>query len=233
MLNNQFSELAYQKYEHANSHILQYILQSGIVNPKVLDVGCWMGAFGEQLNKHISCQIDGIDINEEVLGIAKTKGYRNLYKIDLNNADFTGIDQQYDFIIFGDVLEHTIDPSGIIKQLKLKLNVNGLIAVSLPNVGFVLYRLLHLLGYWDYKEYGVMDKTHLRFFTLHSMKRFFKTNNLQIMQTDPHVGLNRSAFVIKSAKILAKMYPSLFAIQIVFLLNPGGNELSGDLFRGA
>ena len=220
MPNKQFSQLAYQKYEHANSHILQYILESGIENPVVLDVGCWMGAFGEQLKKQMDCEIDGIDINQEVLEVAKTKGYRHLYNIDLNNADFANIHQEYDFIIFGDVLEHTIDSGSIINKLKLKLTPNGLFAVSLPNVGFILYRLLHLLGYWDYKEYGVMDKTHLRFFTLDSMKKFFKANNLQIMRTDPHTGLNRSAFVIQAAKLLAKIYPSLFAIQIVFLLNP-------------
>lgn len=220
MSNNQFSQLTYQKYEHANNHILQYILESGIDNPVVLDVGCWMGAFGEQLKKQMDCEIDGIDINQEVLEVAKTKGYRHLYNIDLNNADFAHIHQKYDFIIFGDVLEHTIDSGSIINKLKLKLTPNGLFAVSLPNVGFILYRLLHLLGYWDYKEYGVMDKTHLRFFTLDSMKKFFKANNLQIMRTDPHTGLNRSAFVIQTAKLLAKIYPSLFAIQIVFLLNP-------------
>lgn len=217
---NQFNELAYQKYEHANSHILQYIIQSGIEYPRVLDVGCWMGAFGEQLKKNLACQIDGIDINEEVLEIAKTKGYRSIYKIDLNNADFTGIHQQYDFIVFGDVLEHTIDPGGIINQLKQKLSVNGLLAVSLPNVGFVLYRLLHLVGYWDYKEYGVMDRTHLRFFTLDAMKKFFKANRLKILRMDSYTGLNRSALVISTVKMLAKMYPGLFAIQIVFLLSP-------------
>jgi len=186
----------------------------------VLDVGCWMGAFGEQLKKHTACQIDGIDINREVLEIAKTKGYRHVYQIDLNSTDFSEVRQQYDFIIFGDVLEHTIDPGSIITRLKPKLTANGLFAVSLPNVGFILYRVLHLLGYWNYKEYGVMDTTHLRFFTLDSMKKFFKANKLHIMQTDTYTGLNRSAFIIMTAKLLARMCPSLFAIQIVFLLNP-------------
>jgi 2-polyprenyl-3-methyl-5-hydroxy-6-metoxy-1,4-benzoquinol methylase len=218
--NCKYSELAYQKYEHANNHILQYILQSGIKNPAVLDVGCWMGAFGEQLTKQMSCQIDGIDINQEVLEIAMTKGYRHIYQIDLNNADFSAISQKYDFIVLGDVLEHTIDPSGIICRLKQKLTATGRFAVSLPNVGFILYRILHLLGYWDYKEYGVMDKTHLRFFTLDSMKKFFSANQLQITQNDPHIGLNRSAFVTKAALLLAKICPSLFATQIIFLLSP-------------
>lgn len=220
MPDDKYCQLAYQKYEHANSHMLQYIVDSGIVNPAVLDVGCWMGAFGEQLMRHIDCQVDGVDINREVIDVAKSKGYRHVYAIDLNSTDFSEIIDRYDFIVFGDVLEHTINPDYVIDCFKSKLTEKGLFAVSLPNVGFIVYRLLHLLGKWDYKEYGVMDKTHLRFFTLKSMKRFFESHELHVLRMNAHVGLNRSAWIIKTAKLLADIYPALFAIQMVFLLDP-------------
>lgn len=211
----------YKKYDNSNSRIMQFILESRVEDPEILDVGCWMGALGEQLKAHCVCQVDGIDINREVMDIAKIKGYRHLYPIDLNNPEFADIHQKYDFIVFGDVLEHTIDPDSVINKLKLKLKPDGLFVVSLPNVGFLLYRLLHLLGYWDYHEYGVMDKTHLRFFTMDSMKKLFKAHNLRILRKGAFIGLNRSALVKNVAKGLAEICPALFAIQMVFLLSPG------------
>jgi len=220
-MHDRFNQLAYQKYENANRHILEYIVRSGVVNPAVLDVGCWMGAFGEHLKRYKECQVDGIEINREVSEVALKRGYRHIYPIDLNNSDFSEIDQKYDFIVCGDVLEHMIDPGSVITHLKSKLAETGFFAVSLPNVGFVLYRLLHLIGCWEYKEYGVMDKTHLRFFTLNSMKRFFNLHNLRIMRMDSNMGLNRSAFVVRIATAAANICPSLLAVQIVFLLKAG------------
>ena len=92
-------------------------------------------------------------------------------------------------------------------------------AVSLPNIGFLWYRLLHLFGYWDYKDTGVMDKTHLRFFTLNSTKKFLHKNQLKIIRFDPYIGIkNRNLMIRNTLRFLAKIWPSLFALQMVFLL---------------
>ncbi|MBU4016909.1 class I SAM-dependent methyltransferase [Patescibacteria group bacterium] len=207
----------FKKYNHVNPEILKMILKSSIKCPKVLDVGCWTGALGSELKNNIDCTIDGIDNNEDVLSLAKNVGYNNLYRIDLN-IDFNSnlIKDKYDFIVFGDVLEHTINPNKLISLFKEKLKDNGFILVSLPNIGFILYRILHLLGFWSYTDIGVMDKTHLRFFTLNSMKKLFESTNLEILKS---VGINivKKRFLLLSP--LGKLYPSLFATQIVFLLN--------------
>ncbi len=218
---NNDSNFDYSKYDYASVHILNYIISSDIKKPHILDVGCWVGALGTQIKNHKVCEIDGIDINKQVLEKAQANGYRNLYCIDLNSPDFSSINQKYDFIVFGDVLEHTINPDKVIELLKPKLAENGFMAISLPNVGFLWYRLLHLFGYWDYKETGVMDKTHLRFFTLDSMQKFLHNNQLRIIRTDPYIGIKNRHFIIRNTlKFLAKIWPSLFALQAVFLTAP-------------
>jgi 2-polyprenyl-3-methyl-5-hydroxy-6-metoxy-1,4-benzoquinol methylase len=212
------SNFDYSKYDYASVHILNYIVNADIKNPRILDVGCWVGALGEQIKSHKVCEIDGIDINKQAL--AKTQCYRNLYCIDLNNPDFSSLNQKYDFIVFGDVLEHTINPDIVINMLKSKLAENGFMAISLPNIGFLWYRLLHLFGYWDYKETGVMDKTHLRFFTLNSMQKFLQTNQLRIIRIDPYIGIKNRHFIIRNTlRFLAEIWPGLFALQVVFLVD--------------
>lgn len=216
---NNDNNFDYNKYNYASVHILNYIVNAEIENPRILDVGCWVGALGEQIKSQKVCEIDGIDINKKALEKAQAKDYRNLYCIDLNNPDFSTLNQKYDFIVFGDVLEHTINPDKVINLLKQKLAENGFMAVSLPNIGFLWYRLLHLFGYWDYKETGVMDKTHMRFFTLDSMTKFFQKNQLRIIRIDPYIGIKNRHFLIRNTlRFFAKIWPSLFALQIVFLL---------------
>src|SRR5690242_3554962 len=87
-----------------------------------LDVGCWTGTLGKALIKQKGCILDGIDLKTNVLEKAKKNGYRNTYKINFNN-DFFSLKKigKYDIIICADVLEHLIDPVGVLKELKKHL----------------------------------------------------------------------------------------------------------------
>ena len=84
-------------------------------------------------------------------------------------------DSYFDTIIFADVLEHFVDPSCILGQIKSKLSQHGEIIASIPNVRHwsVLRDLLE--GRWDYVDAGILDRTHLRFFTKSSLVEMFKT----------------------------------------------------------
>lgn len=205
------------KYDHVNPLIVKYILGQARQNPTILDVGCWRGALGAVVRQQVDCTIDGLD-NSPEMAVAKDKGYQHLYKIDLNTKlDLSPVTETYDIIVLGDVLEHTMRPQEIVEGLKLKLKKNGLIIISLPNVGFVLYRLTHLLGRWRYTEKGVMDETHLRFFTKSTMDRFMQEAGLEVLHAE---GLSVVQKKYAFLNTLAKIMPGLFGLQVVYLTRP-------------
>lgn len=209
-----------QKYDNINPVTLDYLLSIDIHHPAILDVGCWTGTLGRALKDNgFACVIDGIDSDQSALQIAKKEsGYEQVYHCDINSLMSSDIiRERYDIIVLGDVLEHIIDPGRLLRCLLSKLSDKGCYIVSLPNIAFFKYRLLHLFGNWKYTETGIMDKTHLRFFTVPSMKLFFKENSLEIIDFKELVAVPRLYWPVK---LLAKFWPNMFALQMVFKLRP-------------
>lgn len=153
---------------------------------KVLDVGCNIGVFGEQLKKMRNVEVVGIELVEEMGEIAKGKLDRviigDLDQINLKDSLPTNY---FDCMIFGDVLEHTKDPWKILTDSTIFLKNDGVIIASIPNIRHftVIFNLL-FKGYWPYRERGIHDKTHLRFFTLKNIKEMFLSANLKIIKIE-------------------------------------------------
>lgn len=207
-------------YDVVNVSILNLLMRELDRTDKILDVGCWHGALGKRLLGQVQCIVDGVDINTDALDVAKENGYRKTFVVNLNNAgDIEKIDDRYDYIVFGDVLEHTVDPDIVLESSLKYLKPNGRVLVSLPNIGFLLYRLTHLLGRWNYQNSGIMDKTHLRFFTLKTMCDLFDSHDLVVSEFNGFVSLLSYPLALRlPLKWLAKVYPSMFAMQIIFEL---------------
>ncbi len=212
------------KYDNVNPVTLDYLLNIGLKQPAILDIGCWNGTLGRTLrSRSFTCTIDGIDVDQDALQVAQNQcGYENVYRHDINTLAAPDIARtRYDIIVFGDVLEHIIDPGRLLRCLLPKLSDGGYFIVSLPNVAFLKYRLLHLLGRWNYTETGIMDRTHLRFFTLSSMKELFVENGLEIIDQKELVAVPKIYWPVKW---LARVWPNMFALQMVFKLRPKGSE---------
>jgi 2-polyprenyl-3-methyl-5-hydroxy-6-metoxy-1,4-benzoquinol methylase len=182
---------------------------------KCLDVGCWTGNLGNALIKEKKCVVDGIDVKIEVLNKAKKNGYRNIYLINFNNEqiNFKQINQKYDVIIFADILEHLINPDLVLISLVNNLTLGGKIIISLPNVAFLLNRLLLLMGKWEYREFGTLDKTHLRFYTITSLKRMVKNTGLEIEIVKPYNQFG----ILRHVDPLTAIFPTLLAYQIMIV----------------
>ncbi len=174
----------------------------------VLDVGCSYGEFGAKLKKK-GCYVDGIEVYKPAIEKAKSK-LDKVYDINLNNTKdiIERIDKRYDVITFMDVLEHVCDPTLVLKTFKTKLVKNGLVYISLPNVANIETRLKLLFGNFDYKEYGVLDRTHLRFFTKKTALDFVKNvfKNSCIIHFTPK---------IERLNILLKYFPGLLALHFI------------------
>jgi len=108
----------------------------------------------------------------DVLSADLAKPYcRRVRVSDLNQIETLGLDADYDFIVAADVLEHLHDPEVVLSVLKQHLKVGGHLVVSLPNVGNLYVRLNMLFGRFPYHTKGILDRTHLHFYTLSSAER--------------------------------------------------------------
>jgi 2-polyprenyl-3-methyl-5-hydroxy-6-metoxy-1,4-benzoquinol methylase len=149
---------------------------------KILDVGCAHGVFSENIKNRQSAEVWGVEINKEASEEASKRLNRVINK-DLESALEDLPDNSFDCIVFNDVLEHMVDPYSALNKIKSKLTPNGVVVASLPNVRFfeVLFFLLFFKR-WDYQECGVLDRTHLRFFTYKNIKELFESNGYDICE---------------------------------------------------
>jgi len=209
------SESSPDFYAHANPLFVKEVTaRDG--TPSVLDVGCWNGTLGRALIHGAGAVVDGIERDAEQAESARANGYRVVDVCDLNMGIPEAARRTYDFILFGDVLEHLINPEVVLAELSRRLDANGCVMVSLPNIAFFGNRLTHLLGRWDYKDYGILDRTHLRFFTRRTMIQLVESAGLRVMSVEGYVGLHKYPWIVREPlRFLGRAWSSLFAIQIV------------------
>ena len=143
----------------------------------VLDVGCNTGSIGIELKKH-GYYVDGIEYSKDYFDILNNKKiYNNLYNISVSDFNTSGFSKfynsevKYDYIIFADVLEHLVNPDEVIYKLTSKLKPNGKMIISIPNVAHIDIIIGLLNGNFNYSKEGLLDDTHLRFFTASSFSQ--------------------------------------------------------------
>ena len=182
----------------------------------VLDVGCHTGIMGEALKDHKQCKVIGIDTDINALHIARARLQAALL-IDIEQSSWAehlrneGY-HNFDVILFGDVLEHTQYPERILLQAKEILKPGGDVIVSVPNIAHWRVRLGLLFGRFDYTDSGILDRTHLRFFTRRSAIALLKNSGYTVSQ------LNVAGYSLPHW--LIRMFPGLFAVQIVLSAKP-------------
>ncbi len=155
----------------------------------ILDVGCSNGTLGGQIkDKFPASEVCGIELNKEMAERALEKIDRvivgNIERQDLAklfNSNY------FDCIIFADLLEHLQDPWRVLKDMTKYLKADGTIIASMPNVRHYssIFNLL-FKGYWPYRDRGIHDRTHLRFFTKKNIIELFQSAELQIINIIPH-----------------------------------------------
>ena len=167
------------------------ILRHAPSGKKILDVGCGTGVLGSELRGNDN-YIFGVDISEEELDIAKNR----LDEVDLVDISQDNFDlpRDFDVCIFADILEHMAEPLSVLLRLKKHLRDDGIILISLPNVACYTMRLSLLFGQFNYKEYGLLDTTHLRFFTKKTAQKLTQDAGLEVVKIDATPFLIRSLF---------------------------------------
>lgn len=193
----------------SNAHGIQLgMIERG---QKILDVGCHSGIMGSLIKARKGGEIVGLDYDDVALEAARTRLDR-VYKADLEREGWAEEllakgESNFDVAIFGDVLEHIREPRLILHETKRLLKPQGKVIVSLPNVANLRVRLGLLRGNFNYAESGILDKTHLRFFTMESAHRLLDESGYDLEVSDV-AGYSLPHWLIR-------MFPGLLAVQIV------------------
>lgn len=149
---------------------------------RVLEVGCGSGELGRLLRRR-GHHVTGIELVPEMAERARRRLDRVL-TADVEQDGFPFPKASFDALVFADVLEHLVDPWRVLREAVEVLAGDGVVVASIPNVqNFdVLRRLLR--GRWDYRERGILDFGHLRFFTLHGIRALFAQAELTLVHVD-------------------------------------------------
>ncbi|WP_162872933.1 class I SAM-dependent methyltransferase [Austwickia chelonae] len=157
---------------------------------RVLDVGCAGGALGAAVKRHIpAVEVTGLEYVPEVVQEAARR-LDAAYQVDLNSLSELPIEHGYfDVMIFGDVLEHLLDPEETLRRLLPYLGENGIVVASIPNTVHWSVMIPALVqDRWEYTDAGLLDRTHVHLFTLQEALRMFATVGLtEVVQRGANV----------------------------------------------
>lgn len=178
----------------------------------VLDIGAGNGMLGRVLQragKRVT--IDAIEPSEFAAKLAEPF-YRNVYQGYAQEHSQVLRATQYDYIVLADVIEHIPDPAAFLTDILQNLSGTTRLIVSIPNIAFGGVRLALLNGTFDYVDSGLLERTHLRFFTLASARRLFS-----YLQLYPEriLSLERSFYRMEfSRKLLSALPFTIFNLAI-------------------
>lgn len=181
-----------QYYSFSRTDLLSMITDPADQAIRVLEVGCGCGATLSKL-KYMwpNAQVSGIELSEEIARI-------RAHTMDIVSGNIETMELSYekgsfDYIMFGDVLEHLFDPEAILKKLTPFLKENGRFLCSIPNIMHESVIRALLKGEFNYKDQGILDRTHIRFFTLDSIVKMLKACGLKIENLTATFGVSQEA----------------------------------------
>jgi 2-polyprenyl-3-methyl-5-hydroxy-6-metoxy-1,4-benzoquinol methylase len=193
-----------------------------------LDVGAAHGIIG-RLVQGEGIAMDAVEANPEWAAHARPL-YRRVYASTIEAAPLPT--REYDAIVCADVLEHLVDPVATLRRLKLAARDNAAFIVSLPNVAHVAIRVMLLGGQFPQMERGILDRTHLHFYTRDTAEEMLHQAGLRIEQVSAtgvpleeiwRRGEGKSLFgaAIRMQHALIDIAPRVFAFQWIFLARAG------------
>lgn len=208
--------VALQTTPYRGHHLLaDAVLGATEPGDRVLEGGVSSGYFAELLVR-AGRRVDGIELDP----VAAERARRVCERVwigDLQQIDVDQLDGPYDVLLFGDTLEHVPDPVTVLRALVTKLRPGGVLVVSIPNVANWAVRLGLLAGRFRYTDRGILDRTHLRFYTQRTLVEMLEHAGFtvdKVVGTIP-VPLLHSERLCRIAHRVGNLRPSLFAYTFV------------------
>jgi len=214
--------------KHSKSSSHYYARQMVGSNQDVLDIGAGEGFFAAELAVNGN-RITGIDNRPTP---AEESPFEEYFSADLEQGIGPMIRQlgakRFDRVLLLDVLEHLRHPEQILRQSHDVLKRDGLLIVSLPNIANIHVRLMLLFGRFNYTERGILDKTHLRFFTRKTARQLLESNGFSIVEEKETIipvelvlGWSPENIVLRALNrvmaFVTWMMPGIFGYQVMFV----------------
>jgi 2-polyprenyl-3-methyl-5-hydroxy-6-metoxy-1,4-benzoquinol methylase len=218
------------KDSEGTSHAVILELLRGRPPGRILDVGCSGGVLSEQM-RALGHHVVGMDSIE----IPEVRGRVDAFVLgDLEDGIPADVGDGFDVVVAADVIEHVRRPDILLQQMAQVLAPNGELLVSTPNFGHWYPRIRVATGTFGYDRRGILDETHLRFFTAKTLRTLFSSHGLDITELR-HTGLpfdvlsrgdTRSArFARRIDNALVRARPTMFAYQFVVRAKPHRGEM--------
>ena len=177
MINKNFTDKYSHYYTHEKSVLLSYIADGA---NKILDIGCGSGSLGKKLIELGKVDvIIGVEVYDPAADEAANY-YNQVYRGDIEELDVP-FKEDFHYIICADVIEHLKEPWKLLQRINIWLKQDGKLIITIPNIRY--WRILSELifkGQWAYVDSGILDITHLRFFTRQSLKNLLNNNQFTI-----------------------------------------------------
>jgi 2-polyprenyl-3-methyl-5-hydroxy-6-metoxy-1,4-benzoquinol methylase len=200
--------------------VLEMIPMTGDL--RVLDVGCGPGWVASELRRR-GHNVTGVDLTADEGIAGRTDRF---FEADLERGLPEAVGDGYEVVIAADVIEHVRNPDELLVDLAGRMANNGMIVASVPNFGHWYPRLRTAAGLFDYDQRGILDRTHVRFFTRRSFRRAVANTGL-VTVSERYAGLPldvlgvggvMGAAVTIVDRVLRSVWPTMFAYQFVVRL---------------
>ena len=151
----------------------------------VLELGCGTGGTMKWLRSVRPIRFAaGIELSAEAAEIARST-FDAVEVGDVNAVPFDFAEKTFDAVIALDVLEHLLDPAAVVRKMRDKINPGGVFIASIPNISHIsVSGPLFMKGHWEYRDEGLLDRTHLRFFNRRSAFRLFEDAGYRIVREE-------------------------------------------------
>ena len=181
----------------------------------VLELGCSSGFISREMAK-TGCRVVGVDHDSDSLTTAALWCARTVCG-DLNNTIWLeSLSETFDVILLGDVLEHLVNPSKLLVEIRSLLRPEGYLVASILNIAYWSVRKDLLLGRFDYTPTGLLDETHLRFFTWKTAHRLIESAGYQIEAFHPVCGGQVLGPLRPVFQWLGNRFPNVLGYQLLF-----------------
>ena len=198
-------------------------------NSRVLEIGCATGYISRCLKEEKKCSVVGVEVDSEAAQKANRYCDQVIAGSAENEETFGQLSGTFDIIVMAAVLEHLVEPDRVLRRVRDYLRKDGYMILSLPNIAHWTIRRDLLFGKFEYSDYGLLDNTHLRFFTFLTAKQMIDDCGYFIdyfsMTTSEIPGVIRA---IKRVPFLGERirehildsFPNFFGYELIFKIRP-------------
>jgi len=220
---------AFKNFKYSSHYWILRKLEQERKPVRILDVGCASGYLGKILGER-GHHVTGIE--SDAAAAEEAGAYYDLLHVDDIEMFSFPYCREFDYILFADVLEHLRDPAAVLRRSLPALTDSGKVVVSVPNIANWIIRLNLLFGNFDYTDRGILDKTHLHFFTLRTLRRMMNEASCRVLDVTPTPLPIQLALPLMAQKAFAPLHAlhyaltrswkTMFAYQFVVTAAPSG-----------